>query len=76
MTPLIAWIGLGLFTAGVCNSFIQSQLVGHDRGFRKIVCVITILLSVLIWPIPFGIILVLGFLPLRVGWTLLPRLTE
>ena len=79
-TPLIAWIGLGLFTAGFCNGFIQSLLAEQDRQFRISIWIVTVLLCVVLWPIPFGLLMVIGavaWIPIpmfrrRFRWTLLP----
>jgi hypothetical protein len=89
MTPLIAWIGLGLFTAGFVNRYFQHLVRDQPRDVRLIVWAITILGTVLLWPIPFGILIVLcylAYLPIfwhvrpifwRNGvWTLLPSLSE
>jgi hypothetical protein len=82
MTPLIAWIGLGLFTAGFWNYYFQT-LVGHEtRAVRLKVWAATILGCVLMWPIPFGIgilatqIPAVNFWRRHFGWTLLPPLRE
>jgi hypothetical protein len=79
MTPLIAWIGLGLFTAGFVNRYCQYLVRDQPQDVRLIAWVAAILGVVLVWPIPFGILLVISQLPMIWRgniWTLLPSLRE
>jgi hypothetical protein len=82
-TPLIARIGLGLFTAGICKGCIQAQMAHKPLKTRLWAWAITILGCLLAWPVPFGIFMLAGILfsfvppPIpRFGWTLLPHLSE
>jgi hypothetical protein len=82
MTPLFAWIGLGLVTAGFWNYYFQT-LAGHrPRAVRLKIWAATILGCVLIWPVPFGIgalavnIPMVNFWRRHFGWSLLPPLRE
>lgn len=83
-TPLIAWIGLGLFTAGFCSGFIQSFLAEQDRPFRISIWIVTVLSCVVLWPVPFGLLVVICFvawIPVPMfrrhfRWSLLPTWKE